>query len=126
MTNNRVIYLNGSIATLKKVGTTQVKVYYTKNPSIYGIINVRAYAKVTSLTVSNPTVYTSVNNIGRIYAYVNSDAVNKSLGFTSSNTAIATVDNYGVVKGIRKGTTTVKVYSKENPNIYEMVTIVVK
>ena len=58
---------------------------------------------VTSISLSKTSVTLEGGKVIKLVATINSDAQNKTVIWMSSNSSIASVDNYGVVCGLGKG-----------------------
>ena len=58
---------------------------------------------VTSISLSRTSVTLEGGKVIKLVATINSDAQNKTVIWTSSNSSIASVDNYGVVCALGKG-----------------------
>lgn len=77
---------------------------------------------ITSITASNLTVNKGkYKNIS--YTITPSDARFKKIQFTSSKTSVATVDANGKVKGVKEGSTTIKLKSTDGTNISTSITV---
>ncbi|MFR1248761.1 MAG: DUF2436 domain-containing protein [Christensenellales bacterium] len=93
------------------------------------------YANVDNVYVGAPVVPTSieVENVtvpaGRratvAYTVLPAEAFNKNVTFSIANTAIATVNENGVVVGVAEGTTTVTVTSVADPTVSATATVTV-
>ena len=93
------------------------------------------YATVDNVYVGAPVVPTSieVENVtvpaGRratvAYTVLPAEAFNKNVTFSIANTAIATVNENGVVVGVAEGTTTVTVTSVADPTVSGSATVTV-
>ena len=93
------------------------------------------YANVDNVYVGAPVVPTSieVENVtvpaGRratvAYTVLPAEAFNKNVTFSTANTAIATVNENGVVVGVAEGTTTVTVTSVADPTVSATATVTV-
>ena len=93
------------------------------------------YANVDNVYVGAPVVPTSieVENVtvpaGRratvSYTVLPAEAFNKNVTFSIANTAIATVNENGVVVGVAEGTTTVTVTSVADPTVSGSATVTV-
>ena len=82
---------------------------------------------VNSLIVTPTSVEIYVGDSKTISATVlPSSATNKRLTWTSGNSGVASVSSSGVIKGLRYGTTTVKVASVSNPSVSKVITVSVK
>ena len=73
------------------------------------------------LSVSNITL--KINELARLSATTNADATNPSLVWSVADSTIATVTMDGLVQGVKAGTTTVTVYSTDNPDIVASCTV---
>jgi uncharacterized protein YjdB len=72
------------------------------------------YTKVTSVSLNTTYSDLSVGNTLKLTATVSpSNAENKNVTFTSSDTSIATVDNEGNVKGLKSGVVTITATTKD-------------
>ena len=93
------------------------------------------YATVDNVYVGAPVVPTSieVENVtvpaGRratvSYTVLPAEAFNKNVTFSTANTAIATVNENGVIVGVAQGTTTVTVTSVADPTVSGSATVTV-
>lgn len=82
--------------------------------------------KVTCITVASTDISLEEGATKAITATVTPDnATNKEVTYKSTDETIATVDEKGVVTGVKEGTTTVTVTSKENAEITATVNITV-
>lgn len=82
--------------------------------------------KVTGITVANTDISLEEGATKAISATVTPDnATNKEVIYKSTDETIATVDEKGIVTGVKEGSTTVTVTSKENAEITATVNITV-
>lgn len=82
--------------------------------------------KVTGITVASTDISLEEGATKAITATVTPDnATNKEVTYKSTDETIATVDEKGAVTGVKEGTTTVTVTSKENAEITATVNITV-
>lgn len=87
-------------------------------PNVNITVNVTSITSVDSLTLT-------VGSTGSLNASVlPSNATNKTLTYKSNNTAVATVDGNGIVRGVSKGET--KVIITSSNNVQKAVFIIVK
>lgn len=94
-----------------------LKAYWDKEPEIDTAV------AVTEVTLNNNSVSMVVNNTTTLTATVKpSNATNKKITWTSSNTSVATVDSTGKVKAVGIGTSTITAKSNNN----KVATAVVK
>ena len=69
---------------------------------------------VTSISLNKKTLYVNINATAQLTATVSpSDATNKSVTWTSSNTGVATVNSNGVVTGVSVGSCTITATAKD-------------
>lgn len=74
--------------------------------------------RVTDINISSENTFIKVNETTKVLAtLLPENATNKGINYTSSNTAIATVDQNGVVTGRSAGEVTIYAISRENVNI---------
>ena len=79
---------------------------------------------VTSVKVNNPSITINVGDSKNIsYTVSPSNATNKVITFTSSNTKVATVNGSGTVKGVGAGTATITLKSKNGKTATCTVTV---
>ncbi len=72
---------------------------------------------VTSITISQTTAALEGGDTLQIVAMVNSDAANKSIYWTSSNTEVATVNTSGLVSALHIGTATITATAVDNNSV---------
>ena len=93
----------------------------TSNPTS---TNTNTTVNVTSVSLDKSQLTLYIGDSCKLIATVSpTNATNKNLSWTSENTSIATVSSLGVIKGIAKGTTTIKATSN-NGKIASCVVIV--
>lgn len=83
---------------------------------------------VTGISLSTTDLHIRVGSISRVLVTVTpSNADNPAYTITSSDTSIAVPEgDYGIIRGKKIGTTTVRVKSVSNPNVYKDCTITVE
>ena len=86
---------------------------YTKNTSTTS----PSRTKVTNITISGPDGIVTGNDIQLTASISPSNAYNKLLAWTSSNTSVATVDANGKVTGISNGTITITAHATDGSGI---------
>lgn len=74
--------------------------------------------QVTEIRLSKSQLTIESGELSRLRATVNASAANKALVWTSGNVSIAQVTANGVVVGYMPGTTTIRVTSVSNPEIF--------
>ena len=86
-------------------------------------INVIREKNITSIEVDKEKLLMSKGDTANIVATIlPTDATNKQIGWTSSDTAIATVSD-GVIEAKENGTAYITVYSIKNPSIKKVITV---
>ncbi|MEG2429204.1 MAG: Ig-like domain-containing protein, partial [Oscillospiraceae bacterium] len=105
---------NGNITALKEGTVTITATAGTKSASCTITVAKKAEppkpddVKVTSVTLNQTNIDLAVNNYAKLTATVNPDnATKKTVAWKTSNSAIATVDSTGTIKGIKAGTVTI-------------------
>ena len=123
-TNIATIDSNG-IITAKNIGTTNITATSAENNTIKATCTITVEpVDVSNIAVSNTNISIKTGESATISITVQpSNAENKTVTWTSSNTNIATVDNNGKITGISKGTTTITVKSNSNPSIYKTINV---
>ncbi|MEE3343657.1 MAG: Ig-like domain-containing protein [Bacilli bacterium] len=82
---------------------------------------------VTKIKISKASVKVKKGATGTLkYSLAPSNATNKSVKWTSSNTKVVTVDVNGKIKAVGVGSSVIKVTSVSNPNISASCTVVVE
>ena len=82
------------------------------------------YSKVTGIEINVENITLQEGEQYQILANIKpDDANNKTIKYESKNIAIASVDEMGVIKAVKTGNTTIKVYSEEDENISQLATI---
>ena len=81
---------------------------------------------VTGITLDKTSVSLKPGSTAQLTATVSPDNANdKSVKWSSSNTAVATVDNTGKVTAVKRGTATITVQSVSNSNVKATCTVTV-
>ena len=87
-------------------------------------IDIEVYSKVTGIEINVENITLQEGEQYQILANIEpDDANNKNIKYESKNIAIASVDETGIIKALKTGNTTIKVYSEEDENISQLVTI---
>jgi uncharacterized repeat protein (TIGR02543 family) len=70
---------------------------------------------VTGFTITNQiSKLLRLDSYQLTWSFTPADATNKKLGFTSSNTSVATIDENGKITAVSDGTTTISIIVKDN------------
>ena len=114
-----------SISTTSAGSKNLTITYNDKNSSTskYTTIIIEVISKVSSISAPT-TINLGIGKTTTISVTFNpSDATNKNLTFTSADSTIASVDEFGVVTGKKAGTTTISIVSNENSSATATTTI---
>ena len=84
------------------------------------------YGIITSIVISGPSTVNVGSTIALNVSVKPSNAVDKSVSWYSSNNNVATVDQNGNVKGIKKGTVTITALANDGSGVKASKTIEVK
>jgi uncharacterized protein YjdB len=105
---------NNGIVTALKQGSATITIALKSNTSVKTTVAITVSPAIDKITLSN-TSYTfeAVNKTKLITASLSASLAKQSITWTSSNTAIATVDSNGNVKGVSAGTATITVTTKD-------------
>lgn len=111
---------NTNIATVSSDGYIQgissgsAKITAKASNGVTGAINIKVYSPVADIITSTDNIVLQIEETYKINAtVVPDDADNKKILYDSENTAIATVDEQGIVTGKTEGETTINVTSAE-------------
>lgn len=112
--------------TPKSAGSARV--YLTTSEGAYRA-SVTVHVESTALKSISSTISEDVIAVGdtaEITTVFNpSSASAQMLSYTSDNTNVATVNDKGVVFGLRSGTANIKVYAEQNPSIFNVIPVTV-
>ena len=117
---------NPSVATVDEqgyvtplaIGSATITCRSVSTPGISETCQVRVQKSVKSLTLSSTTLRLAAGNMMKLSVTVNpDDATDKSVTWTSNNPKIATVDQYGNVSAVSRGSAVITCQSVSNPNI---------
>ena len=116
---------NRGVVTSVGVGTTTIKATTTDGTNLSASCQVTVVKQnVTSITLNESNLVMSSGETTQLIATVLPDnASNKTLSWTSGNTAVATVDNNGLVTAISGGTTYVTATTTDGSNLSARCTI---
>lgn len=113
------------VVTAKGNGTATITVK-TKDQEKTATCAITVAQWVTSVTLNNPSLTLNEGQEQTLIPTVNpSNAANKSLNWTSSDTSVATVNAEGKVTAISKGTATIKAEAKDGSGVNATCSVVV-
>ncbi|MBQ0165032.1 MAG: Ig domain-containing protein [Bacteroidales bacterium] len=138
-TNKNVTWSSGntSIATVsstglvtaKAAGTVTIKATAADGSGVYGSCTVtikNSTIAVSSISVTPSTASLTVGTTKQLSATVSpSNATNKNVTWSSSNTSIATVSSAGLVTAKAAGTVTIKATAADGSGVYGSCTVTV-
>lgn len=120
-----VLKANSFTSTAKSVSAV-VTVTSIGNPKVKATCTVKVVHVVSYIRVSPKAVTLNVGQTATIKATVYpTTAYDKSVVWSTSNKAIATVTQKGVIKAVKGGTCKITVKSAENPNVKKTITVTV-
>ena len=125
--NPEVATVNASgVATYVGVGTTTITATAQDGSGVKGTCTVTCTEniKVTGITIANQTISTTNPTVTITPTITPSNATNKGVTWSSSNTGVATVDASGVVTYVSAGTTTITATAKDGSGVKGTCTII--
>ena len=102
-------------------GRTNIQVVLTDGTT--KTFQITVVSSITNITFANTEITTSNKTITLNPILTPTNPSNKNLIFTSNNEEVATVDNFGVVKFLKKGSVIISVKSEENEEISATITL---
>lgn len=123
--NTNVATISSSgIILAKNEGVTTISATASNGVSTSIILTVKKLVEVESISLDPTTATVKIGKSTTIKATVlPSNAADKSLTWTSSNSQVATVSNTGVVTGKKEGSVTITVKAKNNVKATATVTV---
>ena len=102
------------VATVVSVGETQITATSNLNPAISASVPVTGMALAQSIAFDNAVYSVNINETAQLYTQVQPEATtDKSVTYQVKNKKIATVDENGVVTGLKGGKTVVYAYTAD-------------
>ena len=126
--NESVATVDGNgVVTPVKNGTCNITATTVDGTDIKGNCNITVDFKVKSISFSTTSyTITSVNQTPSFRAIISpSNAANKSVKWTSSNTKVATVSSSGVIKPVKSGTCKIIATTTDGTNLSASIDITV-
>lgn len=117
---------NTGLLTAVSAGSCIITCKATDGSGAYDTCKVVVKQPVTNVTVNgDSTVYVD-DTVSLVGVAFPTNATNRTLEWSSSDTSVATVSSIGVVTGISEGTATIKCSAKDGSGVYTTKKITVK
>ena len=126
--NNSIATVDSSgVVTGLSQGNAVITATTNDGTELSATSNITVVQLVNGITVTPTEATILIGEKQNYTAIIKPDnATNKNIIWSSSNTSIATVDNNGVVTGVKSGTATITATAADGSNIYGFATITVK
>lgn len=112
------------LVTAKKKGTVTIEAEAADGSGKSGSIGLTVAQKVTSVSIRESGINLATGQQGYLHAIALPENANeKGIVWASSDPDIATVNQSGQVKGIRRGECTITATSKSNPSVFAEVPV---
>lgn len=119
--NNNVVTVNDGKIVGVSTGTAYISAKDNTSIDTCKIIVINNYVPVSSISLSKSSETISVGSTSKIIVNIEpSNASNKTVYYTSSNSSIATVDLDGNIKGIKLGTAYISVNVENKTELYKV------
>ena len=123
-TNNSVVTVNNGVVTAVGAGSATVTATSTADRSVSASAFVTvADVPLTSLTPSRSSLTLTKGSTQRLTVTAVPAGASNAVTWHSANTAVAQVDQSGLVTAVSDGETTVTATSQKNANIYVTITV---
>ena len=126
--NEEIATIKNGVLTGKKEGSVTVTVTSTEDATVTATCTVTIKAiELTGITLNKTNVTMNVDDREKLeVSFEPINASNKDVKWSSSNEAVAKVEQDGTIQAISGGKTVIKVESKENIDIYKECTVIVQ
>ncbi|WP_408071553.1 Ig-like domain-containing protein [Butyrivibrio sp. JL13D10] len=115
--NSSVADVDDGVITAIGPGTATITVVASSTSSVYSTISVKVASLVSGIQLDKSALTLNIGDSATLLAQIlPEDAGNKKCRWTTSDSAVATVDN-GQVTALKDGTATITAISDENSNI---------
>ena len=122
--DSSILAISGNKIEAKKAGSATITATVNGKTASYKFTIKAADIAVTSLKLNKTSASINVGSTLQLSTTISpSNATNKTLTYSSSNTAIATVDNNGKVTAKKAGTVTITVKSNNNKTATCSITV---
>lgn len=126
--NNAVAKVsNEGLVTPVAPGTATITATTTDGSNLSASCQVTVVKRVKAISLNKSNLTLILPETAQLVAYITpSDATNPSLNWTSTNTAVATVDASGIVTPVAVGTATIKATTRDGSNLTALCQVTVK
>ncbi|QHQ62755.1 hypothetical protein Ana3638_19865 [Anaerocolumna sedimenticola] len=126
-TNTQVATVDSNgLVTLAAGGTTSIIATSDDNPAVTAICNITVQVSTSGIVLDETTKTMDVGDTVRLgYVITPTNAANKNVTWSSSNTTVATVDSSGLVKAVAPGQAVITVKTSDG-SLSATCTITVK
>ena len=125
-TSVAIVDSNGTVTGISQ-GNAIITAKTNDGTNLSATSNITVVQLVNGITVSPTTATILIGETQNYQATITpSNATNKNVTWTSSNTSVATVDNNGVVTGVKSGTATITATAADGSNVYGTASITVQ
>ena len=116
---------NNGVVTALAPGSTTI-IVATEDGGFTATCTVTVIRQVTGITISPKQLLLTAGSKAVLTVFITpSDASNQTVTWTSTNPAIATVDNNGVVTAIAEGTAYIRATTQQEPTRFDDCTVTV-
>lgn len=122
--NDSIVRVNGTTLNPRSAGECLLTVESRSNPEVCRQYHALVLRPVRTVTLKNPEKYIFIGETVELGVEVGpSDASIKDVDWISRSDSIASVDEYGVVTGLAKGTATIRATAADGSKRYGEVTV---
>lgn len=122
--DNEKVATVDSDGTITAIGSGSTKITVIASDDTEEYLTVKVGVKTTGVTLDKSFLSLNVDKSAKITATVSPyDATDKTVNFVSGDATIATVDNNGVVKALREGTTIITVTTLDGSKATAVVSV---
>ena len=122
--NDNIASLADGLITAKAPGTVLIKFASIDNPAIVATCNVRVYKPITSLSFDSEITSIHLGEKKALNLSIEPiDASINEIAWSSSNSSIVAVDEYGNITGLKGGSATITAKTTDGTNIEASCTV---
>ncbi len=123
---NYVSVTQDGIVTANSAGTAYVNVAAEADRDVAATVEIEVRVRPTSINISGNTVIDVGATSQLTASIVPSDTTNKQINWKSSDATVATVNQNGLVSGLKSGTALITATSADDPEVSKTVTVTVR